>query len=373
MEILINRERITSEFVELVSIDAVSFREREMADRLTCKLRELGFETSEDAAGESLGGNAGNIYGFLPGTGRGEPILLSAHMDTVEPGIGKRALVQEDGTITGDGSAVLGADDAAGLVEILEGIRSVRESGLPHGDVEVLFSIGEEAYIQGTNRFDFGKIRSRQAYVLDLSGDVGSAAIQAPSLISFKITVAGKASHAGFDPESGIHAIAAAGRAISEIKQGRVDEETTCNIGTISGGTAANIIPDRCVLSGEVRSFDHKKALAWVEKLRATFTRAAAEEGAAVSMETSVDLTAYRLDEKDRTVERFRDVCRRLGLPGSLTATFGGSDNNNFARCGIRGVVLSCGMFQVHSVREYAKIEELVKGAELVAGLITAR
>ena len=175
-KIEVNEKRVVDEFQELTAIDAPSFGEREMADRLIPKLKELGFEVEEDNAGEHFGGNAGNLYAYLPGDLPGDPILLSGHMDTVEPSKGKKGIIGEDGVIRSAGKAVLGADDVAGLVEILEGIRSVKEAGVPHRDIEILFAIAEELYIKGSSVFDFSKVRAKEAYVLDISGPVGSAA-----------------------------------------------------------------------------------------------------------------------------------------------------------------------------------------------------
>ena len=250
---MVNRDRITEKFKRLVQFDSVSFNERKTADQLLEYLRNMGFDVREDCAGEKYGGNAGNIYGFLKGTIPGKPVLFSAHMDVVNPGKGKKAVFDKNGKITSEGTTVLGADDISGIVEILEGIQMLVEQGIPHRDIEVLFPIGEEAYIKGTNIFDFCKIKARNAYVLDLSGTVGTAAIQAPSIISFKITVKGVASHAGFAPEQGTNAIALMCAAISCIKQGHLDDETTLNIGTVNGGTATNIVSDTAVCTGEIR------------------------------------------------------------------------------------------------------------------------
>lgn len=154
-KIEVNEKRVVDEFQELTAIDAPSFGERQMADRLIVKLKELGFEVEEDNAGEHFGGNAGNLYAYLPGDLPGDPVLLSGHMDTVEPSKGKKGIIGEDGVIRSAGKAVLGADDVAGLVEILEGIRSVKEAGVPHRDIEILFAIAEELYIKGSSVFDF--------------------------------------------------------------------------------------------------------------------------------------------------------------------------------------------------------------------------
>ncbi|WP_246240935.1 M20/M25/M40 family metallo-hydrolase [Anaerocolumna sedimenticola] len=232
---MINKMRVTEEFMKLVSIDSPSFKERQMADVLKQYLIQLGFEVTEDDAYKHYDGNSGNLYGFLKGDIEGDPILFSAHMDTVEPSTGKRAVKHQDGTITSDGNTVLGADDLAGVAAILEAVRTIKEKGLSHRSIEVLFTIAEEVYIRGSEVFDYNRIKAKEAYVLDLSGPVGTAALKAPTLISFTAEFIGKASHAGFAPEKGIHAISVAAEAITAIKQGRIDEETTVNVGTIEG------------------------------------------------------------------------------------------------------------------------------------------
>lgn len=384
---MIDERRLCGEFAELVAIDSPSFGERKMADRVKEKLSVLGFQVHEDKAGGHYGSDTGNVYGFLKGTVSGDPILLSAHLDTVPPAVGKKAVFHEDGRITGSGDTVLGSDDIAGIVEILEGIRHLQEENIPHRDVEVLFPIAEEVYIKGTEVFDFSRVRAKEAYVLDLSGAPGTAAVKAPSLISFRITVRGKASHAGFAPEEGIHAIQVMSRAVSRLPLGYVDGErdTTLNVGVIRGGNVTNIVPDICTCEGEIRSLSHEKALAQLEVLKGIFqeeSKCAGVSGqsgslndktAEVSVETHIDLTAYETDAGDPVVKRFEQACARLGLPGTLTTTFGGSDNNNFARHGIRGIVLSCGMNEVHSVREYTTVQELKTGAKLVAELLKCR
>ena len=204
---MILRERVVEEFCELVTIDAPSYKERQMVDLLKGKLEALGFEVIEDQVGKLIGGNCGNLLAFLPANdpelAKLEPILFSAHMDTVVPAIGKKAIVHEDGRITSDGMTVLGADDVSGIVSILEGIRSIKESGRSHRGIEVLFTVAEEVFTKGCSNFDCTKLRSKEAYILDLSGRIGTAAYTAPSIISFEIKVHGHAAHAGFEPEKG--------------------------------------------------------------------------------------------------------------------------------------------------------------------------
>ncbi len=363
----INEERLKSEFAEFVSIDAESYAEEKMAACVREKLTQIGFEVQTD--------QKGNLYGRLAGDLPEEPLLLSAHLDTVKPGRGKSAVFHEDGTITSGGDTVLGADDAAGLAEILEGIRTVREAGLKHRPIEILFPVEEEVCGGGSACADYSRIRAREAYVLDLSGDIGTAAFRAPTILYFTATINGKASHAGFAPEDGIHAIALMSQAVSRIPQGRIRDGSgnvmTLNIGVVSGGVATNIVPENCSCQGEIRGFDNQAVLKRAEELRALFEKTAAEAGAVCSFQTEIQMTAYETDRDAPVTQRFLGACQRLGLKGELIETYGGSDQNNFALHGISGLVLSCGMREVHSVREYIFTEDLVMGAGLVAELVS--
>ena len=372
-KIKVNEQRAVDEFQELTAIDAPSFGERQMADRLIVKLKELGFEVEEDNAGEHFGGNAGNLYAYLPGDLPGDPVLLSGHMDTVEPSKGKKGIIGEDGVIRSAGKAVLGADDVAGLVEILEGIRSVKEAGVPHRDIEILFAIAEELYIKGSSVFDFSKVRAKEAYVLDISGPVGSAAYKAPSLISYQVVVTGKASHAGFDPEHGVHAIAIASEAITQISQGHVDEETTCNIGLIEGGSGTNIVPEKCIVKGEIRSYSHEKATHCVEEVGNTFKKVAEKHGAESELTCEVHLIAYETAKDSVPVKRFERVSKKLGLAGNLVETFGGSDNNVFAQHGIEGLVIATSMNNVHTCQEYCSIPEIAQVSRILLRLLNCQ
>lgn len=367
----IKKERLCKEFLELTGMDSLSLKEREMADCLIRKLEDLGFSVQEDDAESLCGGNAGNIYGYRKGTLPGEPLLLSAHMDTVEPGKRKKAIFQNDGTITSDGTTVLGADDVSGIVEILEGIRSIQESKTDCRDMEVLFTIAEELYTKGSKCFDFSKIHSRKAFVLDLDGPVGSAARKAASLIFFQADVHGHAAHAASEPEKGVHAVWIAGKAISELKMGWQDEITTMNIGSIQGGTKSNTVPDFCRCSGEIRSYSHEHALACMEKVKQIFEQTAETMQGAVTFRYSVELTAYDIPETAEIVAMYKQACDALELPGELRQTFGGSDNNTFLQHGIEGLLLSTGMRDAHAVNESCTVDDLVKGANLVAELIT--
>lgn len=367
-----NQERLQRTFEKLVSIDAPTFGERAMADELTKRLWDLGFLVEEDRAGEHYGGNAGNLYAFRKGTIEGPPLLFSAHMDTVEPSRGKRAVFHEDGRITSDGTTVLGADCMSGTTAVLEAVTELLEEQREIRDLELLFFIGEERHLKGSAVFDFSKVRAKESYILDLSGPAGTAARQAPTLVDFEILVLGKAAHAGFAPEQGVHAIAAAARAVARTELGRVGKETTVNIGRIEGGLGVtNIVPDRCRLLGEVRSYEHEKALSKMDEIEKIFKEEAERLGGSAKVRYTVPVHAYEVDRESPCVRRFREACRRLGLPGTLLSTFGGSDQSNLALHGIEGLVLASAMEKCHSCQEYSSLPELVKVTELVKELMS--
>jgi tripeptide aminopeptidase len=370
---MINKERIISEFSELVAIDSPSFGEREIADVLKKKLTLIGFHVTEDESGKQFSSNCGNLYGYLEGTIPGAPILFSAHMDTVTPAIGKKAVLRPDGRITSAGDTVLGADDVAGLTVILEAIRSIREEGIPHRSIEVLFTIAEEPYTKGSKVFNYDKIQSKEAYVLDLSGKVGRAAFTAPSILSFKATVKGKASHAGFAPEEGIHAIAVVAKIISNMELGRVDDDTTINIGTIIGGEATNIVPEICKLEGEVRGFRHEKATKYLHEIKDKFETGAIEFGATLEWDEFVNCIAYETDVNEVIGKRYEEACARIGVQAEFVKTFGGSDCNTFMTNGISGLVIANAMNMVHSCDEYTEVDELIKCTEIVKELMISK
>jgi tripeptide aminopeptidase len=367
----INRDRMIAEFVSLVSIDSPSYQERQMGDYITKRLNSLGLRVFEDDAAGSLGGSCGNIYGFLNGTVNAPPLLFDVHMDTVEPSRGKQAVLHEDGRITSRGDTVLGADDLSGIAAILEALTVIREQNLPHRPIEVLFTAAEEVYCEGIRRFDFSLLKARQAYVLDLTGPVGTAAYKAPAIVKFRATVQGVSAHAGFAPEKGVHAIQTASAAISALPMGRVDEETTLNVGIIEGGLATNIVPALCTVRGEVRSYAQEKADRLIGFVKDRFSEAGENAGAAITFSAELVSSAYETPLKHPVAKLFEKACRKLSLPCGFVKTFGGSDHNILSQHNITGLVLATAMNQVHSCQEYTSQEELGRIAQLVLTLMT--
>ena len=370
---MVNKERLVNSFIEMTKIDAVSFQERKMADYLTEELKELGFTVKEDQAGSQYGSETGNLYCYREGTIAGSPFLFCVHMDTVAPGIGKKAVCHENGIITSDGSTVLGADDVSGIAEILEMLTVIKENEAACRSMELLITIGEEAYLKGSEVFDFSQLKAKEAFVLDLTGTAGTAAIEAPSLLPFTLTINGQASHAGFQPEAGIHAIALAAKIITAMKQGRIDEETTFNVGMISGGEGTNIIPKQCILRGEARSLKHKKAEKLLNKLEKTAAKITHEAGATYNLEITYANLAYKVPKKEKIVKHYRQALKTVGIEPHLITTFGGSDASNLMKHGIMTLTLSCGMEKVHTCEEYTLVEELVKNTEILLQLVQTK
>lgn len=216
-------------------------------------------------------------------------------------------------------------------------------------------------------------MKAEEAYVLDMSGNVGSAAVKAPSIVTFEVRVIGKSAHAGFEPEKGIHAIAIMSEIIRRLELGHVDKNTTLNVGEICGGTAPNIVPETCISKGEIRSFDKESALELIENIKRIAKNMENETGAKIDVDAEIQMEAYQIEEWEPVVKRFTDACKKLNFSGELVETFGGSDNNNLVSHDIRGIVLSCGMCMVHSTGEYTFLSEIQKGIKLVAELITSK
>lgn len=369
---MINKERLLTLFADLAETDNPSRQEREICEKLKEKLKALDIPYEEDDAGAKIGGNCGNLYAYVEGDLDLPPILLSAHMDNVDPACGKKAVFHPGGRITSDGSTVLGADDLSGIAIILEALTVLKELQIPHRPIELVFDVAEEAYCIGIQHFDFSRLRAKEVYVFDIDGPVGYAASQAPTMISFQAEFQGRGAHAAFAPEDGIHAIKAAARAITDIECGRVGD-TTVNIGIINGGIAGNIVPEHCSLTGEVRSFSEESAHRKLQEIEAKMRKAAEEAGAGLTFTIDILCGAYQVDHTEPVVRRFQNACAKLGLSGGLVSTYGGSVNNHFYHQGIHGLVVAPGMNCCHSKEEYTTAEELERAADLVLELILAK
>ena len=357
--VTINRDRLLDTFLTLVQIDSPSKEEdaiiRHLADRLTA----LGLTAHRD--------DAGNLIARLDGSG--QPLLLNAHVDTVGQDRGIRPVV-ENGIVRTDGTTILGGDDKSGVAIILEVLQLLRERGLSHPPLEIALTVSEEIGLVGSKALDMAQFRARQALVLDSGGPIGNFVISTPSQDVLHAVIHGKAAHAGVNPEEGISAIVVASEAITNMPLGRIDEETTANVGLIKGGTAVNIVPDQAELHGEARSRNEDKLAAQVRTMTGALEEAAALYGAKVEVEITRSFSAYTLGEDSPLVQRAVGVAERLGLTPALIPSGGGSDANVFNAGGLAALVLSTGMKDVHTPQETIAVDDMVRSAELVLAIV---
>ena len=371
---MIDPARIKDEFLDLASIASLSRREGAIARRLEGILKGMGASIEVDDAGEKLGGETGNLLARFAGTRAGAPpFLLSAHMDTVGPAE-KIHLVVEGDIVRTDRRTVLGGDDKAGIVAILEAIRALREDRIPHGDLEVVLSICEETGLLGAKHFDTDRIRAKRGLVLDVDG-VGELITRAPAANGLSFTVTGLEAHAGVCPERGLSAIQIASEAIAGMKLGRVDAETTANLGLIRGGLATNIVPTQVVVHGETRSLDVAKLEAQTQHMRGRFEEAAArhsvrldtgEHRARVDVKVERQYERLHISDSAPVVALVAGAARALGRPFKTRSTGGGSDANVYTTRGIEVANLACGMRDIHTVNEWVDLKDLHTTASLV-------
>jgi tripeptide aminopeptidase len=370
----IQAERLAETFKTLVQIDSISKEEGRLCGELRRRLEALGFDTLVDEAGARVNGDSGNLIGRWPGNTPAEPLLLSAHMDTVEPGRGVQVRFQE-GVFSSAGDTILGADDKSALAIILEVVRCVRDHDLPCGPLELVFTICEEIGLLGAKHLAYEHLSARVGYVLD-TRNPEAIVTRAPSANRFTLRVHGKAAHAGAAPEKGINAIALAAKAISRIELGRIDHETTCNIGVIEGGVATNIVPDQVVVQGEARSHDEAKLRrvteAVVDAFTATVNGAQFQGESRPRVEVAVEHDFQRLHiPSDHYVVRLAaQSAQALGQGMSTVSSGGGSDANVFAAHGIVAGVLGTGMENVHTPEESIRLSDMARAARLLLRIV---
>lgn len=360
----INGERLLATFFEFARINSPSRHEGEMAQRVTELLQDLGIEVFIDDAGKKLGGETGNLIARLPGTIDAPPLLFCAHIDTVEPTSALQIQRHDDATITSDGATILGADDKAGVAAIIEMLRSLLASGVPRPPLELVFTIAEEVGLMGSTVLDYSRITATHGFVPDSSGNVGIIVTRAPAQKHLHVAIHGRAAHAGMAPEEGINAITVASRAIANMQQGRIDAETTANIGTIHGGKATNIVPDTVIIEGEARSRDPQKLEQQITHMRDCFLRASEQMGATAEVEITDVYPAFNLDENCASVQLAKEALGVLEITPIVQATGGGSDANFLNGHGVQTVILSAGYFHPHGTNETLIISDFMKLAQ---------
>lgn len=367
---MIQRQRLVDDFIALCRINSPPKQEAEVIEAVLPRLRRLGLEIQRDEASKHIGGNADNVIARLPANVTGAPpIFFSAHFDTVEPNPNVQIIVEDD-LIRTDGNSILGADDKAGMASLLEAIECIVENNLPHGEIWLLLSVAEEIGLLGAKHLPLEQVNATMGFVLDTGPPVGKVVVGAPTHDHLTVRVIGRAAHAGAAPEQGISAIVAASRAIARMKLGRIDEETTANIGSFHGGQATNVVCPEVQIRAEARSHSTEKLEAQMAHMIACFREEAEAMGAQVEVETSRHYEAYRLSEDAPVVQVARQSALALGLPYEAKLAGGGSDANVYNAKGIPTVVLSTGMDQVHTHNERCRISDLEKTALWVLEIV---
>lgn len=359
---MINESRLVQTFLDLVVIDSPSGQEREVADELVRRFTALGGEVVRDVHH--------NLIARWPATrSQGDWLMLSAHMDTVGTDVGIKPQIR-DGIIYSDGTTILGGDDKSGVAVILEVIESLREDGAAHPPLEAVITVSEELGLVGAKLLDKSQLRARQGFILDAGGPLSDLVVSAPSQDKLHVTVHGRKAHAGAAPEKGINAIRVASEAIAAMPLGRIDEETTANIGVIHGGTATNIVPDEVEVRGEARSRNNEKLAQQTAAMIAAFDAAAERYGARVQVKLERSYNAYAVTAETPVVAQAMAALRGLDLTPALKASGGGTDGNIYAEHGTYCAIISSGMEDVHTNDEHIAIADMVACARLLQGIV---
>ncbi|HXR10783.1 MAG TPA: M20/M25/M40 family metallo-hydrolase [Gaiellaceae bacterium] len=348
-------------FLELASIASPPGEERAVSDVVLRYLRDLGLEPDEDAFG--------NVFARIDATGEGTPLFFCAHLDTVPPE-GDLDPVLEDGVIRNAGGTILGADNKSAVAAMLDGARRMLAENRPHAGVELLFTMQEEVGLLGAAAFDHTRLRARLGYVYDQAGPIGEIILGAPWARRMDVTFHGRAAHSGMFPEEGRSAIQAAAKAIADLRLGRVDEETTANVGVISGGTAGNIVPEWCTFLAEARAHDERKLNDIVQEMIDAFTFAATEAECEVDTKLRNQYRGYRFAKSDDVVRLAAGALERCGRTVSYALSGGAADANSFNERGLRCANLSNGMTDIHTPNERISVADLEGMVDVTLALV---
>jgi tripeptide aminopeptidase len=357
-------------FLELCAVPSPSGRERRVADLVGEYLSDLGLEWDEDDTAAELEGEAGSIFCRLPATSDGgTPLFLCAHTDTVPPE-GPIEPVVDDGVVRNGAGTILGSDNKAAVVVMLEAVRRILDERRPHGGIELVFTPQEEVSLRGAAAFDQTRLVAKTGFVYDQGAAIGEIVLGSPHgrLLDFRFH--GRAAHAGMAPEEGRSAVAAAARAIADFRLGRVDEETSANVGVISGGTARNVVPERCSFQAEVRSQDERKATELVREMLETAAYAASLADCEVESEVRPSFPGYRFRESDPVVRLAAEALSACGFEPSYALSGGGADANVFNARGLSCLNLANGMMEIHTPDEHIAVADLEAMVEVTLALV---
>jgi len=360
-------------FLELAALPSPPGEERAVADRVLDYLGALGLESDEDDAGVTVDSSIGNIYARLDASdGPGEPLFFCAHLDTVLPEGPIEPEVGEDEVVRNAAGTILGADDKSAVAAMLEAAARLVEDGRPHAGVELLFTPKEEVGLLGAAAFDQTRLAARVGYVYDHAGPIGEIILGAPFQQKLDVRFHGRAAHAGMYPEEGRSAIAAAARAIADLRLGRLDDVTTASVGRIQGGTARNVIPEWCTFAAEARSHDERKLADLVREMVDAVTFAASLEECEVEAQVSGLSRGYRFRRDDLPVQIAAAALERVGREPSYILSGGGADANVFNERGLQCLNLANGMTDIHTPDERIAVADLHEMVEVTLALVDA-
>ena len=356
-------------FLELARVPSPSGQERAVADQVVDYLRALALPVDEDDAGARIDSTIGNLLCRIEPSGEGTPLFFCAHLDSVPPE-GPIEPVVEDGVVRNGGGTILGADNKAAVAAMLDATRRIVAESRPHGGIELLFTPKEEVGLRGAEAFDQERLHARLGYVYDHAGPIGEVILGAPYQVKLDASFRGRAAHSGMYPEEGRSAIAAAARAIADLRLGRLDEETTANVGEIHGGTARNIVPERCSFAAEARCHDERKLGELVQEMLETITFAA--QVSDCDVETAVDPSArgYRLKRDDEAVRLAAAALERTGFQPTYGLSGGGADANVFNERGLQCLNLANGMTDIHTPDERIAVADLDRMVDVTLALV---
>lgn len=352
-------------FLELVQIPSHSLEEGAMAARCRELLESVGCHVQVDSAGQSLGGQTGNLIASFPGADGAKPILLTAHMDTVAPATGVKPSIDNAGRICSDGTTVLGADDKAGITAILVALEQLRLEPKPHAPIEVVFTIAEEIGLQGSRQVDIRRLKSRLGLCLDSGGAVGTYVVAGPTQVKWNAEFVGRAAHAGVAPERGVSAIKMAATAVSKMPHGRISADTTVNIGSFVGQGPTNVVRDKVTLLGEARGMHAEELRRVLAEIQAVFSETAESLGGTVRFRHQKMHDGFSFPDRHPVRERVEEAITELGLKLNPVRSGGGSDANIFTQFGIATMNIGIGYEDIHSSTEHISIHDIEQAAAL--------
>ncbi|RDY26916.1 M20/M25/M40 family metallo-hydrolase [Romboutsia weinsteinii] len=367
---MISKERLQDTFINIVKVDSPPKHEIEMANWLVKYLEARGIESKIDNVDSKFDGNSGNVIAYIKGSLDIEPICFQAHMDQVVPCIGVKPVV-EGNIIKTDGTTTLGADDKAGIAAILEALEHIKEENIPHRDIYLMFTVCEEVGMYGCKHFDTNDLPIKNIVILDAEGKPGTIAYKAPSKEHVEITFNGRKAHAGIEPEKGINAVVAASHAISNMHVGRLDSETTSNIGGINGGGPTNIVTDEVTFNAEIRSHSMEKLQNEINHMKRCCDEAASKFNTTYEINHNNSYPSFELS-KESYIYRLSEKCiKNAGIEPNPMVIGGGSDANILAQKGYDCAIIILGMYKPHALEEYLNIDELYLTTKAVANMMT--